>query len=175
MQSKPPILSPHMSAVHVPIQFLVISALGVDVPHEGTAGGCLVRHSGHDQPNTDILASDPMDLVVDEAVRSVHLAPGLAIGAFERILALKGLAAVEDTHIAMPAIGDRGSSESGKPAELAGIDLRRDVGCHVDGRVVGLCDIIVRQGLRFGDDGDLDMTVYRLARDGGCSHSRVER
>jgi len=54
-QTKPPGLCAHMPTVHVPIQFLVVTALAVDISHKGATRRCFISHTGHDHPDRHIL------------------------------------------------------------------------------------------------------------------------
>jgi len=159
VEPKAPVLSADVAGVHVPVQFLVVAALGVDVSHEGPSGGCLVGGAGHDHPDADVLSGHAVHLILDEAVGGVHLASGLAVGTLEGVLAFKGGAAVEHGGITVPSVGHCGTTETCEEPQLAGVDLPGEVCRHVDGWVVWLGDVVLRHRLRASDDGDLDVAV----------------
>ena len=115
-----------------------------------------------------------MDLIIDEAVRCVHLAACLAIRALERVFALERGAAVEDSGGPVPAVWHRRSAETGEPSELPRVDLTRDIGAHVDGWVIGPNNEILRQGLGFRCDGELDKTIDSLGGDLRRAKPRVD-
>ena len=55
-----------MARVHVPIHFLLIAALVVDVAEEGATGGGLVANSRNDDESPDARAGDAVNLVTNE-------------------------------------------------------------------------------------------------------------
>jgi hypothetical protein len=54
-ETKPPGLCAHMPTVHVPIQFLVVTALAVNISHEGATRRRLISNIRHDHPDSHIL------------------------------------------------------------------------------------------------------------------------
>jgi hypothetical protein len=54
-ETKPPGFCAHMPTVHIPIQFLVVTTLAVNIPHEGATRRRLISNIGHDHPNSHIL------------------------------------------------------------------------------------------------------------------------
>jgi hypothetical protein len=115
-----------------------------------------------------------MDLIIDEAVGCVHFAACLAVWALERVLALERSAPVKDSGSPMPAVWHSRSAETGQPSELPRVNLTCDIGAHVDGRVIGPNNVILRQGLGLRGHGDLDKITDSLGGNLSRTKPRVD-
>ena len=85
-----------------------------------------------------------MDLIVDEPVRCIHLAPSLAVGALERVLSFKCSASIQSRDIAVPSGWDRRPLQSRQPSQFARINLTGDMRGQKDGRVAWLGNDVLR-------------------------------
>ena len=93
-----------MSAVHIPIQLLLVTILVVYIAEERPTSRRFVGGARHDHPQTDISTCDAMHNIIDEAVAGVELAACLAIRTAERVLTLKGSAACDISNSLVHAI-----------------------------------------------------------------------
>lgn len=98
-----------------------------------------------------------MYLIVNETIRSVHLASSLPVGASECILALKRGAADRVADIPVHTGRCVLLVQACKPSKLTGINLAGDVGSHVNSRVICLGYIVVSYWQSAGLGCDLDV------------------
>jgi hypothetical protein len=111
--------------------------------------------------------------VLDEAIGGVHLAGSVSVRALERIFALDGCTASNIANIPMYSRWYLRGSQTCEEAELSWTNLAAVISGHVDGRVLGLCDIVMRYWVAVRFYGDLDIAVDVLSSDYRCTKAGI--
>jgi hypothetical protein len=106
-----------------------------------------------------------MHFVIDETIRCVHLAAGVAIGALKRVLAFEGSAAPSVSNIAMDTSGKLRSFQTCKKSELSWINFALVVCCHVYGCVLWLGYVVVGHWQTTGFGSNLDVSIECFSSD----------
>lgn len=119
-------------------------------------------------------SGDTVHLVVDEAIRCIHLTTCLAVRTVEGVLSFECRAAPSVAYIAMHAGRELGRPHSCEPSKLSGIHFSSNVGRHIHHGILRFGDIIVSNGQRAGLDSDLDISIDSFAGDCRSAEARVD-